>query len=234
MIGKVSLLKIVFLPGMDGSGELFGPLLTLLADIEYTIIKLPHTGEQDYETLTNYVKSYLPDENYVLIAESFSGPIAARICSENPANLKAVIFAASFLSTPSKLLLPFARQLPLKLMSKLPLSEFVIKKLLLGDNASIEMINQFRSVLKQLPSKTLQLRIKSLQSLERPIGNIDIPALYLFPTNDRLVSKAKSDEFSQLFSNLIIKEIDGTHFIFQSNPKDSADALLDFYHQIAQ
>ena len=66
-------MKIILLPGLDGTGDMFAPILSLLTDFDTEVISLPQSGSQDYETLCEHVKLSLPSEDFILIAESFSG-----------------------------------------------------------------------------------------------------------------------------------------------------------------
>ena len=55
-----------------------------------------------YAELVELVQRRLQDEKeYVLVAESFSGPVAIEIAATLPANLKALVLCATFISNPS-------------------------------------------------------------------------------------------------------------------------------------
>ena len=47
-------MKIVLLPGLDGTGNLFNSLLRFLPVEDVTVIALPDAGEQTYEALVDY------------------------------------------------------------------------------------------------------------------------------------------------------------------------------------
>jgi alpha-beta hydrolase superfamily lysophospholipase len=111
--------KLVFLPGMDGTGYLFKDVIDHMSGSDYQIVSFPVDTNQDYQTLISYVKNKLPDEDYVLIAESFSGPIAAELAKDKEmSGLKAVIFVATFLSSPNRFLLAASKFFPVKVMNK--------------------------------------------------------------------------------------------------------------------
>lgn len=75
-------MKLVLLPGMDGTGILFLPLLQCLTPfVEVQIISYPADSCLDYAQLYQQVEKELPNEPYALLAESFSGPIAIKIIS---------------------------------------------------------------------------------------------------------------------------------------------------------
>ncbi|MEZ5497538.1 MAG: hypothetical protein R3F25_12065 [Gammaproteobacteria bacterium] len=64
----------------------------------------PTQEKLTYEELTVYVTTQLPEEDYILVAESFSGPIAYQIAKKYSQNLKAAVFIATFLTSPNRLL----------------------------------------------------------------------------------------------------------------------------------
>ena len=150
---------------MDGTGNLFFPLIRELSEFDCLVIPLPNEGSQTYRSITNIVREKLPEEDFILVAESFSGPIGATLAKEGGANLKGVIFIATFLSSPNKLLLSIAKFLPLKLLSKLPLSRFFHRALFLGSNASNELVDLFQSTVNSLPSVLIKSRLSAMNSL---------------------------------------------------------------------
>jgi len=157
-------MKIVFLPGMDGTGELFGSVLNELNEYDCLVVPLPSSGLQDYGLLVDYVKSKLPEEECVLVAESFSGPIGAYLAEEE--KVKGIVFVATFLTPPSKFLLAMSQLLPIKFLSKLPGSGLVIQTMMFGHQASKELLNQFQIIIDQIDIKVLKSRLKTMQSLK--------------------------------------------------------------------
>ncbi len=127
-------MKWVFLPGMEGSGLLFAPIIeqlppSTLADI----ISYPGDELLDYDALFEYVTTRLPkQEPYILIAESFSGPIAYRIALTQPAMLKSVVWVASFIARPETKALLWCRYRMVNQLMKLPLPVWMLKRFVLG------------------------------------------------------------------------------------------------------
>jgi len=68
---------VVLLPGLDGSGDQFAPLIDALgSEVPTLTVRYPN-APLDYEALQNIVATVLPrDRSYVILGESFSGPIA--------------------------------------------------------------------------------------------------------------------------------------------------------------
>lgn len=94
-------LSLVLLPGLDGTGRLFEWFLDALpSKLRPIVIPFPRDAA-DYAALETQAARSLPQgQPFVILAESFSGPLALRIAARGPANLVAVILVASFTSRP--------------------------------------------------------------------------------------------------------------------------------------
>jgi pimeloyl-[acyl-carrier protein] methyl ester esterase len=219
-------MKLVLLPGMDGTGLLFKPLLPLLATPQ-EIIPFNSALNQTYEAIYTYVKAKLPNEDFYLVAESFSGSIAARLAFANIQNLKGIIFVATFLSCPSKPLVSLAKKLSLKRLLKIPLASYFIRKLLIGPKFPIEL---FYKSISEMTEFEFKARLSALESLSENAVNIKstIPVLYLYAENDYLVSENHISEFVSLFGNVSVSHVQGTHFLLQSNPESCAKYINEF------
>jgi hypothetical protein len=83
------MVKLVLLTGMDGTGDLFEPLIKALPGIEIQVIRYPLDRSLSYPELLSLVTSSLSgSEPFALLAESFSTPIAIQLAAKRPPNLK--------------------------------------------------------------------------------------------------------------------------------------------------
>jgi len=221
---KVYILKLVLLPGMDGTGELFEEFLSYHDD-EYLVISLPQKGPQDYSSLAQSLENQLPKEDYILLAESFSGGIVPELLKQDLTNMKGVIFVASFLSCPNRYLLPIAKVLPIKALASAPLSQIGHKFLLLGQGASKALLSKFIKVTKSIPDHILKSRLAVMNLQKLPLATFDVPTVYIQALSDRLISPRKSRELGNVFKNIEYIEIDGPHFLLQAKPKESSQAV---------
>jgi surfactin synthase thioesterase subunit len=218
--------RLVLLPGLNGSGTLFTPLLEHLNPaLEVQTLSLPAQGKQDYQTLADCLKHQLGDRPFVLLGESFSGPLAYRLARENPPGLQGVIFAASFLSQPHPLL-ALAKYLPLpKALLK---QSSLLRLFCLDQSASAGLVELLQQEIEALPPALLRARLVSLANLHAPTGCISLPALQLLPTQDRLVTRRASTGLQKHCSQLQPVTIDGPHFLLQSQPQACARAIEGF------
>ena len=99
-------MKLLLLPGMDGTGELFSDLRdTLAGESEPVVIRYPSNKELSFYELAELVQKCFPvEEPFVIIAESFSVPVAVICAAKKPANLKALVLCAGFVTSPIKCL----------------------------------------------------------------------------------------------------------------------------------
>ena len=84
---------LVLLPGLDGTGEQFAPLLRELpSTIAPVTVRYPVDRALGYEELLPLALEQLPaDCPFVLVGESFSGPLAIRLAAQRPPGLRALV-----------------------------------------------------------------------------------------------------------------------------------------------
>ena len=212
---------LVLLPGMNGTGELFTEFLSYY-DGDHLVISLPESGPQDHTTLANIINQQLPNESYILLAESFSGGIVPELLKLNPTHIKGVIFVASFLSSPRSYLIGLAKLLPIKALVSLPLSNIAHRLLFLGQEATKPLLSKFVNVIKSIPKQVLSSRLEVMKRQQLPQVTFNIPAIYIQALSDRLISPKKSQEVAYVFKHVEFVEIKGPHFILQAKPREAA------------
>ncbi len=211
-------MKILLLPGLDGTGELFGPLADLLpTEIDLIVIKYPMDECMSYRELTEYVIKQIPCERFILVAESFSGPIAYQIATMRPENLQSVIFVATFIESPRRFLLKLSELLPRKFLLSVKMPKFLCKAFMLG-NVGNEMIDKFQKVIRLVSTDVLDFRLREISKLNISIKPTNTKATYINASNDRLVPKRCIKRFTKAFNDINIVEVVGPHFILQNNP----------------
>src|SRR5262245_4480100 len=91
--------RILLFPGLDGTGRLFDRFIAAApADLSLSSIPLP-IDVLSYEGLVERFLSTIPiDENIILLAESYSGPLAVRLAERRRPG--ALVFCNSFVSAP--------------------------------------------------------------------------------------------------------------------------------------
>ncbi len=205
------------MPGLDGTGKLFKPLLTVLGtEINTHIISYPSDRHLTYDELSEYVRNQLKDlgDPVVLLAESFSGPVALKLLEDPLPTIKAVIFSATFCERPGSLLVSFARILPLEQILKIPIPTPLIKFFCLGSDISSETVDLFRKTIAKSNFKILAQRIIEISRLNLSKPPIEkIPYCYIQAQKDKLVPSDCFDSFKKIAPQIELIKVMGPHFI---------------------
>jgi pimeloyl-ACP methyl ester carboxylesterase len=221
-------MKLVLLPGLDGTGALFKPFIEALPnEVDTLIISYPPNTRLSYIELTALVISQLPDEKFILLGESFSGYIAHQVALSKPKNLKSVIYIATFLENPRPLLLSLFSRLPGSLVLSLPIPEFIVKKYLFGMAANKNMTDLFRQNIKQVSPHVLSFRLDEIAKLQDSNQLCEIKALYIQATEDKLIPEKCVGNFKNLFNDIKVFQIEGPHFVLQTNPLACIKVLIN-------
>ena len=224
-------MKLVLLPGLDGTGRLFEPLAQVLpSSLSPVIISYPNDKPLSYAELVGFVKQQVPaSEEYVLLAESFSGPVAIEISATHPANLKALVLSAAFVSNPA--LVPQSMSFLLRgLFFMLEPPQFVVSRYLLGKNPAIDLVETFRRAKRSVPPDVLAFRMRNVMNADvrRAFAACRLPILYLFATQDRLVKTRSLAQMQKIKPEMTIVEIEGPQFLLQREPAKCAEAIAHY------
>lgn len=222
-------MRLVLLPGLNGSSALFAPLLAELGDIDCQVLDLPEHGPQDYDTLAQEIAKRLGSEPFVLLGESFSGPIAYRLATRRPPGLQGMIFAASFLTAPSAAL-PLLKRLPLSL--RLATQPWLLRAACLGEDASDQILHLIQREILGLDKTLIRARLQTLATLQAPQQRLDLPTLHLWPQQDRLVAYKVARQLAQTCSDFRQLCLEGPHFILQTQPRRCAQAIHGFMQEL--
>ncbi len=119
-------IKLVLLPGMYGSTELFADFEKALPrEFVTERVGYPNDVSLSYAELLELVRSCVPvSESYVIVAESFSTPLAIQFAGTNPPNMKGLVLSAGFATSPVRGLLRFMTPFLAPFLSHLPVNEF--------------------------------------------------------------------------------------------------------------
>ena len=227
-------MKLILLPGMDGTGLLFERFIASLpSGIEAVPISYPGDKQLSYGRLEELVRSQLPtDEPYILLAESFSGPLAASLAASPPPNFRGVIFVATFLNSPRPWLLSVARMLPLTLLFAIPPPQFVLNSCMLRTDQSDEFQHRLQEVLQAVGPAVFAQRLRAIAQLKFFATPVDLPALYLQAREDLLVPETAVEPFKQHFRRLQVCSISGPHLLLQAKPQEAADEISRFVESL--
>jgi pimeloyl-ACP methyl ester carboxylesterase len=225
----VNATTIVLLPGMDGTGDLFASFVqTLPEHFEPRIVRYPNSTPLNYDQLTEFVRAHLPASRpFVLLGESFSGPIAIRLAAEQPENLRALILCASFARNPQPALAPLRSAIDFLPMNA-TLNSFASRRAL-GRFSTTALRRELNEAISLVPPPILRARLQAIVNVDVAIAlqSIRAPILYLRATHDALVPKAASQLIQSQQPNMDIANIYAPHFLLQASPREAAQAIED-------
>ena len=219
------------LPGMDGTGELFEPLVNdLKCQMDTQIVSYPLDEALDYEELLNLVTSRIPKEKpYFILGESFSGPLAVMAASKSSENLLGIILAATFVKNPMPQWMSQLKWLLRGPMLDMRPRPFIIEGLL-GKDCPEKTKRWVQDTLPRLKREVLAGRIKAVLevNVREELKNCPVPVLYMAGSRDWLVRKKCLDVIWLCRPDVEIKVIDGAHMILQARPAEAAAAIREF------
>jgi pimeloyl-[acyl-carrier protein] methyl ester esterase len=225
---------LVLLPGMDGTGDLFAPLVAALGPHIRTIVVRYPNQPLDYASHEEIARASLPvGDPFILVGESFSGPIAISIAASAPEGLRGYVLCCSFVRSPRRLLGWLRPLLGLWPPQRVPAA--IVAHFLMGRFGSAELRRLHAGTLRRVSPRTLVARLNAITKVDvsSTLRRVTLPALYLRATEDRLVPTAASKLFARLSSNARVVDIEGPHLLLQARPNAAAGALREFAGRFA-
>jgi pimeloyl-ACP methyl ester carboxylesterase len=231
-----SALMLVLLPGMDGTGELFENLLAeLLPEIKTVVVRYPTASVLNYEELTALADMQIPKNfPYVLLGESFSGPIAIALAASANEQLKGVILCCTFAINPRPLLSKWSFLVPAISITDKLLS--VTSKLLMSSFNNDKVYEQLKAVLPKVSPETMRARLDAVIGVNylAELAKINVPILYLKGKQDHLVPSSASKTIVKFAKNVSLVELDAPHLLLQIAAKKAASAISGFLQKLLE
>ena len=222
---------LVLLPGLDGTGRLFQPLLgELPADWRALAVCYPADATMGYDELARFVEASLPaDGPLVLLGESFSGPIAIRLTASLGLRVQALVLCCSFARSPRVLLrgaAGFIGWLP----SPARLPSALAARVLLGAGAPAASRVLLARVLAGLSAEVLHARLRMVAdvNVERELAAVRVPVLYLQASSDHLVPASVARDVQRTLPTVSVVRLAGGHGLLQAAPSASAATIVSF------
>lgn len=229
-------LKLVLLPGLDGTGDLFRDFIVALGnEFEVEIVSYPVNECLSYAALAKRLRASLEHSRpYVLVAESFSTPLAVQIAADQTDNLVGLVLCAGFVSNPvSSVLRPvFSVLAPTAFRIQFP--ALIARYFLLGSESSPQSIAALQTTVAKVEPQVLATRLRAVLScnVSESLLRIEVPTLYIRATRDRLVGVSSLKEILRINSRITVETIDGPHLILQQEPERAAAMVTKFIRQI--
>jgi pimeloyl-ACP methyl ester carboxylesterase len=218
--------NLLLLPGLDGTTRLFGPFLAALPpSVRPSPWAYPVDRVLGYEELLAEVP--VPKEPFVVLGESFGGPLALKLAARRPSGLRGVVLVATFVGCP--VCVPRAAASWLRpWMFRRPPPAWLVRRNLSGRNTTQALTSAVQSGTAQVHPEVFAHRIREVLRVDvaRDLRECDVPVLSISGARDRLVPRRNVEAMRAARPSLECIEIDAPHLLLQTQPALSAEKIL--------
>jgi pimeloyl-[acyl-carrier protein] methyl ester esterase len=225
------LVTLVLLPGLDGTGVLMRPLVAVLPpELAPVVVTYPCDAVLGYDALLPRVLEALPrGRAFVLVGESYGGPLALRAAATRPAGLAGVVLCASFVRSPHPWLPSVARHAVtpglLRLFPKLSQA-----KMLLGGYSTPELRALSAEALALVRPEVLAARVREVLAVDVAAELVEcpVPVLYLRGTRDGVVPGWNARAIRRIRPTVEVVDLPAPHLVLQTQAAAAAAAIAPF------
>lgn len=215
---------IILLPGLHGTTELFGRFAAAApADLALHAQPLPNELPLDYRALADWVIARLPPDPVVLLAESFSGPLALLIADRCP-QIIALVLCVTFVEPPAPSLVA---RIPNRIWNVTPPLPLISALLTGGDRA---LAADIQRTVRALSGDVIANRIRAALhvNVKSELQRFSKALLCVSATRDWIVPARNAARIRALKPSASFVEIDGPHMLLQTHSTESWRAIEPF------
>jgi pimeloyl-ACP methyl ester carboxylesterase len=223
-------MTLVLLPGLDGTGDLFAPFVEALGPgVDCIVLRYPPDQPLGYLELEAQVRAALPtDRPYVLLGESFSGPLAASLAASAPPGLCGLVMCVSFVRNPQPRLSRFSALLPW-----LPLHARVLtllRRRTLGRFYTQALQDALAAAVGQVAPAVLKARLRAVLAADAgaALAAVQAPVLVLQASDDRVVPAPATEALLRLQPEARHARFEAPHFLLLAQPQATAAVVATF------
>lgn len=225
--------RLVILPGLDGTGLLLAEFAQVLSTFfQVQVITYPTDEPLSYDELLGHVRARLPAGPFLLIGESFSGPLALRLAAEHLTRVRGVILGASFarLDLPLKSVLSSLSGL-LAWVPAACAPMWLLDGVLSNGHATASGRALLKQALQTVAPVVWAGRVRQALEVDLLAQGVRVrqPLLYLRARHDRLMPANAAGLVASISGNARVESIAGPHFIFQAEPQACTKAIVAFH-----
>jgi pimeloyl-ACP methyl ester carboxylesterase len=221
---------------MDGTGELFSEFAAALAgECDIATVRYPTERRLSYSELEGIVQAVCSTSGrFVLLAESYSTPLAIKYAASNPENLEGLVLCAGFATSPMRGWQRLLGWSLAPLMFLIPLPNPAAKFWLVGPGAPPSLLELVRAAVSSVKPKVLAARLRDVLACEvrQEMGDVTVPVLYIQAKQDRLVSASCLDELLRIKPQMTVAALEGPHLLIQREPYKAAETVVTFVRSL--
>ncbi|GAB2524335.1 hypothetical protein GCM10027188_29150 [Lysobacter humi (ex Lee et al. 2017)] len=221
---------VVVLPGLDGTAALLAEFCSALSGMGAPARAIAYPVDQllGYSELERVARAqFSPSEPFVLLGESFSGPLAIRIAANPPGNLVGLVLSTTFARAPVwglSPLAPFVRFAP----ARPPMS--LLSWALLGPWSTPELQAELAAALRSVHPAVLRIRAAAAlhADVSTLLSSVRVPALQLVASHDRLLAAPAAEHLARGLPSCQTVTLSGPHLLLQTATRAAAQAVAAF------
>lgn len=233
---KMTRRHLVLLPGLDGTGALFGPLLSVLPeDFIPVVVSYPTDKALYYEQLMPYIREVMPwGKPYVLLAESFSGPLALKFAAEQHENIDAIVLSSAFFSKISAPSASWTGFFTKEKWFETATPRSTIKQLVDGGVCESSLTANIKSAIGSVRPEVLSHRLRLMFEVDvtAALNEIQTPILCLTGEHDKFGCTKASQTLLSIKPNVSRITFDTSHLVLQTKPREAIEALQLFLKKL--
>lgn len=223
-------MHLILLPGMDGTSLLFEPLMNALPPrVQVTAVAYPKDQALGYTELLPYVEATIPNCDFVVLGESFSGPLALMLAAKQPKGLRGVVLCASFIRFPMNIPPRWRTMIRPWMFRWQPLS--LLTFILLGKNAFGPLGAQLRAAVRSVSPCAMAARALSVANVDvtEALRTCPVPILYLQAAQDWVIRPGCGNLIQAIRPDVPKIVLPGPHLVLQVSPQAAAETLDIFF-----
>jgi pimeloyl-ACP methyl ester carboxylesterase len=229
---KVTRRHLVLLPGLDGTGSLFAPLLSALPE-EFVPVVVTYPQDQVlyYEQLFPHIREVMPwGEPYVLLAESFGGPLALKFAAEQHENIEGLVLCSSFFSKINAPAASWTSFFTKEKWFERATPDSAVKQLVTGGECEPALLESIKRAIHSVKPEVLAHRVRMMfdADLTPTLADLQTPLLCLIGNQDKLSSTEAMQQFFSMKPNARCVTFDTSHLVLQTKPREVVQALHEF------
>ena len=206
------------------------------SNFDTEVITYPPDRLRNYEELSAAVAHSLPESPFVIVAESFSGPVALMVAAREPPGLKAVILTASFVSNPRPWISVLFGTLTGSWLFAKPPPEWLIRLLAVGRSAQASLCHAVEMAISSVEPDVLAFRLEEVLRVDATIalGECPAPIYYLRGAHDRIVGNSAVELIRRVRPDVSVFDIPGPHLLLQACPKECVAVIDEIVQKICR
>jgi len=218
--------EIVFLPGFDGVGELRAPFVAALgAWHPARAIAYPNRRLDSLNGYARHAATHVDAESRpVLVAESFSGLVAARWASKDP-HVAGLVLCGSFARSP----VPWAAiGASMPSMAQFIGAHFMTPAGLVSQEPARRRWSEaLATALRSLDREVIaeRLRIIATEDVGAELAALHIPIVLAHFDDDLVIGREARSYLESACPHAEIVRVPGPHFAIETRPRESAQAM---------